>query len=192
MKHGMKRRRGLERERNEGARHKFEYSMRPTVISSMKRALLNSLMLTSWLVLMQMPAAEPKPAAPEVATLPKQTETARDASGRLVRVSSVTGNQVVTRDAAGRVLVRSTIQGQSATHRDASGRLLATTAAAAGKETTRDASGRLQMTATANAKGDVITYRDASGRLKGTKTTSRSGRVTFRDAGGRLTGPDFR
>jgi hypothetical protein len=50
----------------------------------------------------------------------------------------------------------------------------------------------LQVTATVNAKGDVMTYRDAAGRLMGTKTTSSGGKVVFRDASGRLTGPDFR
>jgi YD repeat-containing protein len=154
---------------------------------AMKTAILNSFLTLAWFALM--PAAEPV----QVATLPKTGETARDAAGRLVRQSTASGNQVVTRDAAGRLLVKSTRQGDATVHRDASGRLVGnTTVSGKGKETTRDASGRLQVTATVNAKGDVMTYRDAAGRLMGTKTTSSGGKVVFRDASGRLTGPDFR
>ena len=156
---------------------------------AMKTAILNSFLTLVWFALMPVPAAEPV----QVATLPKTGETARDAAGRLVRQSTASGNQVVTRDAAGRLLVKSTRQGDATVHRDASGRLVGnTTVSGKGRETTRDASGRLQVTATVNARGDVMTYRDAAGRLMGTKTTSSGGKVVFRDASGRLTGPDFR
>jgi len=179
--------------KNAVGRGKFEFLVPGGVGRTMKAAILNSLMLASWLVLIKMPAAEPRPEPHQVATLPKTTETARDAAGRQVRQSTVTGNQVITRDSAGRLLVRSTTTGASVIHRDASGRLLATTTLdRSGKETTRDASGRLRVTATANSRGDVVTYRDASGRLLGTKTKSGGGRVVFRDASGRQTGPDFR
>ena len=83
-----------------------------------------------------------------------QTETFRDASGRITGTAS--------RDANGTV-----------TYRDGSGRMTGTaTRDANGTRTFRDGSGRTTGTATTDSNG-TTTFRDASGRTTGTASGRR-------------------